>query len=171
MPISSTTQRISPTEWANRKSRIFELYIRDGHTRDEVIKEMTREGFTATKSQYELQFKAWGWRKNRKQAEWTRTFQEQQQGAMASVTLAGRAISDSRIETARRRYARRRPQALEPSDTALRGNNDAAQEHLTIPIEELASGAIMTTVQSHNFGQEMPLLGSASEDDAFPHPP
>ncbi|XDG07207.1 hypothetical protein ABKA04_006822 [Annulohypoxylon sp. FPYF3050] len=172
MPILPTTKRISPTEWANRKPRIFELYVREGHTRDEVIEVMMREGFTATKSQYELQFKAWGWRKNRKQAEWIRTFQEQQQGEMAPITLAGRAISDSRIETARRRYAPGRSRALEPpdiTDTALRGNDSAVQEHLTIPMEELASGAIMTTIQSHNSDQEMPLLGSASEDGVFSH--
>ncbi|KAI1095007.1 hypothetical protein F5B19DRAFT_395825 [Rostrohypoxylon terebratum] len=175
MPISSTTQRISSTEWASRKPRILELYLSDGCKLANVMRQMKEEGFTATKSQYEHQFKIWGVRKNMKRSEWEKAIEERQQGEMAPIILTGRAISNSRIETARRRYAPRRPRTLELSDTVLPGNQYTTQDNLAMPIEELAPGAIMTDIQPHNgtcdlnFDQEISLLEFASEDGGFLH--
>ncbi|KAI1461572.1 hypothetical protein F4805DRAFT_412562 [Annulohypoxylon moriforme] len=151
MPKSSTTRRIPPREWENRKPRILKLYIDDERKLTEVIEEMTKEGFTATRSQYERQFKAWGVRKNMTRSEWTRVIQEQQHGIRnARVTLSGRAISDSRQETARRRYTPRKSQALE---ALVLHNNDAANPIATgaeyVPIEEsLPQNAINTAFHS-----------------------
>ncbi|KAI0895032.1 hypothetical protein F4806DRAFT_497734 [Annulohypoxylon nitens] len=156
MPISLTTQRISSREWANRKSRIHELYIRDGRTLTEIMREMTKEGFPATKSQYEHQFKMWGWRKNRKQAEWAKTFQERQQGDTAPIILSGRVISDSRVETARRRYAHGGP--LVPELPVLCDDIDSIRENaaprittedLHGPIQDFALDTATAASQIH----------------------
>ncbi|KAI1209617.1 uncharacterized protein F4807DRAFT_84349 [Annulohypoxylon truncatum] len=105
MPASSTTPRISPDEWLERKHRILELYCGPNGKllgSDGVIEMMRREGFIATKAQYELKIKAWGVRKNVKKSEW------QKDQIPPDI-----AISDTRKKRAMRRYAPRGQRAEE----------------------------------------------------------
>ncbi|XXH05505.1 hypothetical protein Hte_011935 [Hypoxylon texense] len=107
-------RRIPPAEWEGRKDRIVELYLNQNLTlsrsngTDGVIETMEREGFIATKSQYEAKFKAWGVRKNLKQHEWTSiipTIQEsRRRGEPHPVELSGRVIPSFRVDKAQRRY-------------------------------------------------------------------
>ncbi|KAI1381172.1 hypothetical protein F4677DRAFT_402343 [Hypoxylon crocopeplum] len=110
---------------------------------------MAKEGFTATISQYELQFRVWKVRKNMKRGEWDRIIQGTQRGGETTqITLSGRVISGPRIETARRRYKPRRPQ----TGGSVPHNDDIAQGITAPPIptegrhtsvERVASEAII----------------------------
>ncbi|CZR66358.1 uncharacterized protein PAC_16259 [Phialocephala subalpina] len=53
------------SEWESRKERITELFSDRNNTLDRVMAIMKCEGFSASKSGYERQLKAWGIRKNR----------------------------------------------------------------------------------------------------------
>lgn len=118
MPPSLTTPRIPPTEWEQRRVRIVNLYINQDLTLlgdNGVIETMKREGFSATKSQYETQLRGWGVRKNMTSEEWSEYFsrnQESQQGGETrELCLSGKKFSTSRIKTAQRRHGRREKQA------------------------------------------------------------
>ncbi|OTA69957.1 hypothetical protein K449DRAFT_10 [Hypoxylon sp. EC38] len=120
MPVSSTTRRIPLSEWGDRKDRILELYINQGLKLlgdDGVIETMKKEGFTATKSQYETQLRAWKVRKYMSSKEWTEIVPEIQQGRRRGETNdirpLGRVMPPSRIERACRRYAPKPHQTTE----------------------------------------------------------
>ncbi|KAI1207971.1 uncharacterized protein F4807DRAFT_452528 [Annulohypoxylon truncatum] len=163
MPSSSKAPRISSREWANRKPRILELYINDGRTLAEVIEEMTKEGFTATKSQYEHKFRVWRERKNMKRVEWAKAIREREQGgSTAPFILSGRELPGSKVETARRRYAPKRPQVSE----------EEVQGHAALPIaieddhmfmEELTSEATMVTAGFDNEAVDMSIYAGINE--------
>ncbi|KAI0551079.1 hypothetical protein F4679DRAFT_540229 [Xylaria curta] len=83
MPFPPSTRRISPREWEENKSRIVELFITSRRTLegpDGVIEMMRKEGFDATVSQYEHQFRKWGVRKNKRQTKQVGVIDETYQG-------------------------------------------------------------------------------------------
>ncbi|KAI1735272.1 hypothetical protein F4680DRAFT_470180 [Xylaria scruposa] len=160
MPVSQNTYRIPRSEWEDRKSRLIELYLDlklplcgpSG-----VIETMANEGFTATKPQYEYQFRAWKVRKNMKRHEYERIIQERQQGREpAPIMLEGRIVSNARSERALRRYAGGLNQA---EGSVPRENRNTAWgiaaaptslEHEHTPADDLASKASTPTTGSDN---------------------
>ncbi|OTA80359.1 hypothetical protein M434DRAFT_17771 [Hypoxylon sp. CO27-5] len=120
MPSSSTTRRISPSEWKIHKDRILELYIHQKLALlgdDGVIETMKKEGFTATKSQYETQLRVWEIRKYRTSKEWVGIISEIQQnqrrGGINDIHPLDRVMPPSRIERACRRHAPKTHQITE----------------------------------------------------------
>ncbi|KAI0103960.1 hypothetical protein GGR51DRAFT_561338 [Nemania sp. FL0031] len=127
MPPSRTT-RIPPREWETRKDRLNQLYVERGLPllgQNGVMTTMANEGFIATKSQYETQFRSWGWRKNMSRPEWEDIIHAREQGEAAGpITLGGRVLSDTRSRTALRRYRR---QIFPVGQLALHDSADVVQ--------------------------------------------
>ncbi|KAI0880253.1 ankyrin [Annulohypoxylon maeteangense] len=137
MRSSSTTSRISPTEWEQRKDRIIHLYLNRGLKllgHDGVIETMKREGFSATKSQYETQLQRWDVRKNMTSKKWTEIFSQNQEspgtGDAREIYLSGRLISSPRLKTAQRRYGPRKRQAR----NATRGDGHTSLENMPLSV-------------------------------------
>ncbi|KAI1762348.1 hypothetical protein GGR53DRAFT_532700 [Hypoxylon sp. FL1150] len=88
----SAPRRIPPTKWEAHKDRIIELYLNQGLTlcgsagRDGVVETMEREGFVATKSQYEARLRVWGARKNMTLEDWKRHAPDIQQSRERQIT-------------------------------------------------------------------------------------
>ncbi|OTA61615.1 hypothetical protein K449DRAFT_65044 [Hypoxylon sp. EC38] len=152
MPTLPTTQHIPKQEWEKRKGRIVDLYLTHGVKllgHDGVIETMAKEGFTATKSQYELQFRQWGLHKYMRRHELDRAIQERKQrrqrGDPTPITFAGKAIPNSRIDRAERLLVRQKGQH---NETALLDDDNVAQENTSpqIPTVEPYNSATINTV-------------------------
>ncbi|KAI1418464.1 ankyrin [Hypoxylon sp. FL1857] len=142
MPASSATRRNAPSEWESHKDRILELYL-DRNLKlvgdDGVIETMKKEGFTATKSQYETQLRAWDARKYVSSKEWTRIIpiiqQSRERGEAGGIRPLGRVMPLSRVERACRRYASRTRQT-DPRDDDRATSFSAENRHTSV--EQLA---------------------------------
>ncbi|KAJ8126831.1 hypothetical protein O1611_g6806 [Lasiodiplodia mahajangana] len=124
----SRTARIPPREWEAHKHRLNQLYVERNLPlagQNGVINIMTKEGFAATKYQYESQFRSWGWRKNMSRAEWEGIIHARERGEVAGpITLGDRVLSDARSKTALRRYRR---EASPVGQRVLHKSGDVAQ--------------------------------------------
>ncbi|KAI1774612.1 ankyrin [Hypoxylon cercidicola] len=166
-------RRIPPAEWEDHKARIVELYLdqrlplygRSGQ--DGVIEVMGREGFVATKSQYEAQLRVWNVRKNMKLNEWTRIIpgvqESRQRRETLPIRLSGRAIPSSRIDKARRRYG------LGRSQTAQRvaSNNDRAALGSEVPSVSTGGGQMSLGGAVPEVGNPLPLGSTDGIIDDF----
>ncbi|KAI8944850.1 hypothetical protein F4801DRAFT_570355 [Xylaria longipes] len=161
MPTSrSNTTRIWQSEWEERKDRLIELYL--GRKLklsgpNGIIETMANDGFTATKAQYEYQFRLWKVRKNMKRHEYERIIQERQHGGESTpITLEGRVISDARSERALRRYASGMPQARGSASLIIDGTARGNMASLIpsrgghTPVQNMASVATIPVTESDN---------------------
>ncbi|KAI1140202.1 ankyrin [Hypoxylon sp. FL0543] len=128
MAASSTTRRIPLGEWEKHERRIRELYLDQDLSLlgdDGVISTMKKEGFNATKSQYETQLRKWNVRKYMSSKEWTGLIptvqQSRERGETKEIRPLGRVMPPSRIERACRRYAPKTHQNAESSPRDDRG--------------------------------------------------
>ncbi|KAI1410426.1 hypothetical protein F5Y13DRAFT_202217 [Hypoxylon sp. FL1857] len=182
MPASSRTQQIPQQEWERRKDQIIKLYITDGAKLlgdNGVIKIMEKDGFVATKSQYEHQFRQWEVHKNMRRHERDRAIQQRKQrlqrGDPTPITLAGRVIPNCRIDRAERLRRGKRPQIQDP---VLRDNDRVAQGNPTpqISTAEFDSGSISNTAihaetDEIDFDIQVPELTNDINDMPYPEIP
>ncbi|KAI0178912.1 hypothetical protein GGR52DRAFT_278980 [Hypoxylon sp. FL1284] len=155
-------RKILLAEWEDHKDRIVELYL-DKHLtlsscagREGVIETMEKEGFVATKSQYEAQLRKWGVRKNMKLSEWKSAIPDiesrRQRGEALPIRLSGRTIPSSRINKARRRY---RLGGRQVADRATSNNGPQ-------PLRREASSASTQ-------GRQRPLENAGTRAESSPH--
>ncbi|KAI1086566.1 hypothetical protein F5B19DRAFT_131367 [Rostrohypoxylon terebratum] len=176
MPSSSTTSRIPPAEWEERKDRIIDLYMNQNiplKGDNGLMNILEREGFSASRSQYETQLRGWGLRKYMSNTEWSEYFSENhespQRGGTRELCLSGKQLPTSRIKTAQRRHRRREKQAKK----TLKSNNPHASLRSTSlpililedrPISGKQDASRSTNTQSLELGREVDVRSTEVVD-------
>ncbi|KAG8157891.1 hypothetical protein KVR01_012163 [Diaporthe batatas] len=109
---------VSEGDWERHKDVIKEMYCKDkrpllnrkkdGNEPGVVELMRQRHGFSASPSQYELQFKKWGFTKNLKSSEWVALIAQydrlRQTKSDVRITISGSVLNKNKIDRARRRY-------------------------------------------------------------------